>query len=254
MPSKEKSEGMVHFQSGNMNVKMMSEKALRVNCGVKKFKQAKPLSQNKNYIAVTWKEKMANSQPVPEENKQVSKSATVQDEGDEHIGYELRISVLNPPEQSENADTHKRDESTPPSSPTSPRDFFISDEMLQRAKEVVAEHVIGVINNLTKQKYSIEDFEKLYEAVYHATTADGSEELKRKRLKKLIMYCELRDFHEQLQNEPQPILDNFVQHCPLSEDIVNSPRKSRIIMLIQSALMLMTKQVAREIRVLEAKN
>lgn len=247
---------MVHFPSANMNAKMMSEKALRVNCGVKKFRPAKPLSQNnKNYIAVTLKEKMASnnnnsSKPVPAETKQASKQA----EGDEHIGYELRISVLEPPVQSVDAGAQKTAETTPPSSPTSPRDFFISDEMLQRAKEVVAEHVIGVINNLTKQKYSIEDFEKLYEAVYHATTSDGSEELKRKRLKKLIMYCELRDFHEQLQNEPQPILDNFVQHCPLSEDIVNSPRKSRIIMLIQSALMLMTKQVAREIRALEAKH
>lgn len=239
------------YLSNKMKSKLSAspETALRVNCGVKKIdRQSNNVNKN-NYISVTLQEKLdkeSQQKKLAEEQRERDLKRDQHAE-DENIGYELRISVQDAKEAEESSQTGIADE-TP-----SPRDFFISEDMLQRAKEVVAEHVIGVINNLTKQKYSIEDFEKLYEAVYHTTTSEGSDELKRRRLKKLIMYCELRDFHDQLHREPQPILNNFVQHCPLSEDIVNSPRKSRIIALIQSALMLMTKQVGREIRTLEAK-
>jgi len=130
--------------------------------------------------------------------------------------------------------------------------FFASEEMLRSAKEIVASHVLVAIESLSifKHASSSSGFERLYRSVFKMAPPPEQEsvDVVGKRAKKLLMYCELMDFNVELERNPLPFLELFVQRCPQSEPIVRSPEWTSIVQLIQAALLLITNQIARDMQ------
>ena len=90
----------------------------------------------------------------------------------------------------------------------------------------------------------------MYEAAFHAPVACEDIALRKRRLKKLVMYCELRSLHEDLAG-PQgtdALLAAFAQRFAGHES--DTPRRERAVVLIRMALRMMMTRVAGELKAL----
>ena len=121
---------------------------------------------------------------------------------------------------------------------------------MHEAKAVIACHLLHALDGLSPHKYDLAYLSAMYEAAFHAPLACEDVALRKRRLKKLVMYCELRSLHEDLAGPrgTDALLAAFAQRFAGHES--DTPRRERAVVLIRMALRMMMTRVAGELKAL----